>query len=136
MTLDHTFFIPSDMENVKNTKEFIRKYIDFKRLINTPFIEKGNNGMTHRFFLRRDITNEDLDVFVKTLVVRRLCKHLKILENETIHFTEFCKLLNKSVLDNHIVDMRHDVQFKNYFIKLKIMSHNVQFNKILNYNIL
>ena len=118
MTLNHTFFIPSDMENVKTIKEFIRKYIDFKRLIDTPFIEKGNNGMTHRFFLRRDITNEDLDVLVKTLVIRRICKHLKILENQTIHLTDFCRLLNKSVLDNHIVDMRHDVQFKNYFIKL------------------
>ena len=135
MTLDHTFFIPSDMENV-TIKEFIRKYIDFKRLINTPFIRKRKDGMTHRFFLRQDITNEELDVFIKTLAVRRLCKHLKISENQTIHFTDFCRLLNKSVLDNHILDMRHDVQFKNFFIKLKIMSHNVQFNKILNYNIL
>ena len=123
MTLNHTFFIPSDMENVKTIKEFIRKYIDFKRLINTPFIEKGNNGMTHRFFLRRDITNEDLDVLVKTLVIRRICKHLKILENQTIHLTDFCRLLNKSVLDNHIVDMRHDVQFKNgKIVKINVYS--------------
>lgn len=119
MTLNHTFFIPSDMENVKTIKEFIRKYIDFKRLINTPFIRKRKDGMIHRFFLRQDITNEELDVFVKTLVVKRICKHLKILENQTIHFTDFCKLLNKSVLDNHISYMRHNVQFKNYFIKLR-----------------
>ena len=119
MTLNHTFFIPSDMENVKTIKEFIRKYIDFKRLINTPFIRKRKDGMIHRFFLRQDITNEELDVFVKTLVVKRICKHLKILENETIHFTEFYKLLNKSVLDNHISFMRHNVQFKNYFIKFR-----------------
>ena len=119
MTLNHTFFIPPDMENVKTIKEFIRKYIDFKRLIDIPFIIKRKDGMIHRFFLRPDITNEELDVLVKTLVVRRLCKHLKILENQTIHFTDFCKLLNKSVLDNHILFMRHDVQFKNYFIKLR-----------------